>query len=558
MLRLLFACMMAVAMLAAAVSTSVADHMNGTYAGTGGATGITLVLRQSGETVTGQFSGTQNGTLSGQSDGADTVNGYLETGGIRYQFFGLWTPGGFEIGLFDNQGNTESYRFVAAGMPPDNTPPADQAQYWLAEGGEQIGPLTLQQVLDRIGSGESNRDTDVWTAELNQWVDIETIPELAAALQQPVDGPPPVPAPAGNYYLHADGVQTGPLTHEEVLAGIADGTISRRVMVWQPGQPEWMPIDSFPAFASAFPPEAPRPVQYFVIEDGQRVGPLNEDEMLARIAAATTTGDDLAWKRGLEAWAPVSSLPEFADALAALEAPPLPPDLPDEEVPPPLNEDEPPPLPGEDLTEDEGPPPIEVPAPELPEETPPPLHEPPPMTDDEPPLEEETGDGSGQEEEDPLVPLLRAYVEDEMGSATAEAQEEALACLLKAMEPLSAEHRQMLVDTGLEPSSQQEDELSAAYPGIEAQIEACSGESGPDLARSEVGLPDGRSFAVVGGNNHSVTSVEGGTEFMVDGITIAFVGGTLTVDGEAREVPEFTTILEAHIAEGAVTLVADP
>ena len=85
-----------------------------TYAGTGEVAGATLVLSQTGTSVTGQLSGSESGTLFGQSDGADTVNGYIDTGGVRYQFIGVWSQGGFEIGLFDAAGNVESFMFTAA------------------------------------------------------------------------------------------------------------------------------------------------------------------------------------------------------------------------------------------------------------------------------------------------------------------------------------------------------------------------------------------------------------------------------------------------------------
>ena len=535
MLRLLNTCLLALAMLAAVIPAAVADHMNGTYSGTGEAVGATLVLTQQGTNVAGEISGSDTGTLTGQSDGSNTVNGFLDTAGVRYQFVGTWSQQGFDIRLFDEQGNAESFMFVAGGSDPGpNT--GTETQYWVYDNDQQAGPLTRQQVLDRLASGESGRQTQVWTAELNQWVMIETIAELAGALASEQQ----VPEQSATYYLYADGTQTGPFTRDQVVSGIQQGTVPRRSLLWQPGQDEWVRIDTIAEFADLYPPALPQPVQYFVIENGARVGPLSEEEMIARIAGTTTTGDDLAWKKGLEAWAPVSSFAEFEEALAALDAPPVPPDLPEEDMTPPA-EDGPPPLPGDEDMPVDPPPADDTPMDE------PPITVEPPLADDAAPAGEE----------DPLTPLVRDVLASEMGHGTEEERAEALSCLMGVFEVLSPEHRQMLVDSQMKPNKEQVDSLEQAYPDLQDNMNACVGFE-PTPARSQIRLPDGRSFAVVGGSSHGVTSVEGGSEFDVDGITIAFVNGALTVDGEARDVPEFTYILEAHIADGEVTLLIDP
>jgi hypothetical protein len=85
--------------------------------------------------------------------------------------------------------------------------------------------------------------------------------------------------------------------------------------------------------------------------------------------------------------------------------------------------------------------------------------------------------------------------------------------------------------------------------------------AGPGLAasRSVSNLPDGRLLAVVGdGGSLSTRSVNGKKHIVMDGTVIEFADGRLTVDGEAREVPAFTSMLEIRISGGKVELVADP
>jgi hypothetical protein len=64
---------------------------------------------------------------------------------------------------------------------------------------------------------------------------------------------------------------------------------------------------------------------YFVAENGVQVGPLSLDQVRERIARGVTTGADLVWRPGLDAWARADAV----DELAGLFAPPV-------IVPPPL------------------------------------------------------------------------------------------------------------------------------------------------------------------------------------------------------------------------------
>ena len=146
-------------------------------------------------------------------------------------------------------------------------------------------------------------------------------------------------AAMGNFFLYEFEQQSGPFSAEELIEQISIGNIGRSAYVWQPGMDEWVPIESIPDFASAFAPEIELPRPYYVIEDGTRIGPLTESEMQIRIIELLSGADDLAWKAGLDDWTPLSEFPEFADQLAAAQVPELP-GKPAEEEPPPLPGDE--------------------------------------------------------------------------------------------------------------------------------------------------------------------------------------------------------------------------
>ena len=214
------------AMLAALLVGAVpalADHMNGAYSGTGNAAGTHLQLTQNGRTVYGQMTGVTQATLSGQSDGGDNVTGTIDITGVgQLQFQAQWSASGLALRLTGANG-AEDYFFANAGTAPETSrlpdplgpqltpapppPPApDDAEYYVAADGQQIGPLTLQQVLERIATGATTGDHLVWKRGLPDWTRVDGLAELAPALQRPqqppplppeADGPPPLPPETG-------------------------------------------------------------------------------------------------------------------------------------------------------------------------------------------------------------------------------------------------------------------------------------------------------------------------------------------------------------------------
>jgi len=62
-----------------------------------------------------------------------------------------------------------------------NPPPAGGgAVYYVSEGGKPVGPLTLQQLKARLQTGASKRGDLVWRQDMPNWVEVSTVPELAA------------------------------------------------------------------------------------------------------------------------------------------------------------------------------------------------------------------------------------------------------------------------------------------------------------------------------------------------------------------------------------------
>ena len=477
MTRWFQAAALAALLLLSGLTAALADHMGGGYAGIDGDEGVFLTLTQDGTQITGEISGRETGTLAGRSDGGDNITGYLTVDATTHRFDSTWSEGNLELRVFTESGEIEVHSFVTAetpaatedaapaeDVPVDTAPltdevaeeaapaeeaaaaeevaPAEEApaeqtaetqatevEYWVYDNEQQVGPLTLQQVLDRIASGESNRQTQVWTAATNEWVLIEQVAELASALPAADETAAEVPS----FYLHADNIQTGPYTFGQMAGGIEQGTVPRGTLVWRPGWPEWVMVDTIPEFAAYYPPVVPAAPVYFLAIDGTQVGPLREADVRARIAELAVAPGDLAWKLGLETWVPLTSFPEFAEALAALQ---------------------PPPLPGAEGAVEEGEPTVDTP-----ESTPQPQS-----------AEDETAATAARLPE-VVDAAIRAMLEPE--GTPEDAILGAIACVNAALEPTTLEERAMLVVAEMEPSSEQLEALEAAHPGIKDAVNNC-------------------------------------------------------------------------------------
>ncbi len=338
-----------------------------------------------------------------------------------------------------------------------------------------------------------------------------------------------VNAPDGNWYCDDDsgGGVNPALTF---LAPVASGQYDIWVGTYDPQAANAvLMITEGGAATTPTPPGQPQ-VAWYVAVNGQQAGPLTLDEVLGQIQAGTLTRDQLVWHSGLSDWAAAGTLPELADAF-----PPLPPPLPPASNPPPL----PPPTSGA------APPPSALPVPSNAAQAPPPSNPAPPAAAGQP----QTGNAPS------LEAVVRTVITTGLGADASRDQVEAtIACLLAAFEPLTPDERRMVADEGINPTDEQKAQLEQAHPGIGDAVQACN----PEKQTTTVSLEDGRNLTLEGGNSQSATAIEGGYEFDVDGTVIRYVNGTVTVDGNAIDVPPFTQALLLQFENGVVTLTADP
>lgn len=206
-----------IAALMVGAATASANHMNGRYTLSRGAESVNLEIRQMGTTLSGQLSGANQGTFNGQTDGGNNAFGTINLGYGDLQFQGSWTPAGFTFRI-PGPNMMQEYVFTTGGtgqvtpaspdpMRPPALPatpaappplPASDVQYYVTEQGQQVGPLTLDQVRNRLATGATQGSDLAWKAGLGAWTRVDSLAELAPTPQPPTlpvlpNGPPPVP-----------------------------------------------------------------------------------------------------------------------------------------------------------------------------------------------------------------------------------------------------------------------------------------------------------------------------------------------------------------------------
>ncbi len=100
--------------------------------------------------------------------------------------------GMFGLAMMQSMMNQQKTTGQGPGVPP---PPPPQMQFYIAVGGQQQGPYTLEQLRQLIASGQVKQDTYVWRQGLNNWVLAKDLPEVAQLFAGSVPPPPPPPPP---------------------------------------------------------------------------------------------------------------------------------------------------------------------------------------------------------------------------------------------------------------------------------------------------------------------------------------------------------------------------
>lgn len=75
-------------------------------------------------------------------------------------------------------------------IPPAPEPEADPGSWYVASGGRTLGPYSIAQLGQALGSRQISGETPVWTTGMSAWTPMAGVPRLAVLLNPP---PPPQP-----------------------------------------------------------------------------------------------------------------------------------------------------------------------------------------------------------------------------------------------------------------------------------------------------------------------------------------------------------------------------
>jgi uncharacterized protein (TIGR00266 family) len=76
------------------------------------------------------------------------------------------------------------------------------AQWYMAIGGQQVGPVTEQDVVNAIQGGSADAETLVFVSGMENWTALRDVPKFQPHLRQAAPPPPPVPAQTAHEIDH--------------------------------------------------------------------------------------------------------------------------------------------------------------------------------------------------------------------------------------------------------------------------------------------------------------------------------------------------------------------
>ncbi|MBI3541828.1 MAG: DUF4339 domain-containing protein [Deltaproteobacteria bacterium] len=157
----------------------------------------------------------------------------------------------------------------------DNT----DAKYFMAIKGRAIGPLTAQEVYEKILKAEVGLLHYLWRDGWGDWKRVCDERDFVVLIpQKPTAGSiqaikdrlarnkkaaapeaAATPDDVKNYYLYFNGSQYGPFSRNELVHVLKSHKLGRSAYVWMPGWPNWKRLSEVAEFASFLAPAAPLP-----------------------------------------------------------------------------------------------------------------------------------------------------------------------------------------------------------------------------------------------------------------------------------------------------------
>ena len=131
-------------------------------------------------------------------------------------------------------------------------PPPPQAQWYISQNGQQLGPFALNQLAQQGLTAQ----TYVWRTGMGGWQPAAEVSELASVL--PSAPPPPPPPVQSEWYIYHNSQRSGPFDVNQLM----QQGLTPQTHVWRAGQNGWKQATEIPELASLLasaPPPPPTP-----------------------------------------------------------------------------------------------------------------------------------------------------------------------------------------------------------------------------------------------------------------------------------------------------------
>ncbi len=112
------------------------------------------------------------------------------------------------------------------------------------------------------------------------------------------------------WYLTRDGKRFGPYPFAQLRELADSGQLAPDDLVWQQGGTNWLAASQVPGLITSSG-------SWYYLDNGQRRGPITDDELKRRVGNGTLRLDDLVWREGMAEWAPLRNFVEVHDDILA-------------------------------------------------------------------------------------------------------------------------------------------------------------------------------------------------------------------------------------------------
>jgi hypothetical protein len=154
-------------------------------------------------------------------------------------------------------------------IPPPPPPQTARSpmRYYIAANGYPDGPYTMDELRQKLQSGQIGQRTLVWKEDMPQWAAMSTMPEFSSLFTAAAPAPEVAPSSAAPqtaqqgspqqlaqamYHVAVKGLSTGPFTIEELKQKAQSGQLTRTTQVWKSGMTQWAPAGAIAELQSLF------------------------------------------------------------------------------------------------------------------------------------------------------------------------------------------------------------------------------------------------------------------------------------------------------------------